>query len=510
MSRRLGIIVIILPRGSRALSSVRPEGASFGPGLRFHFFEFLMKIAYMHFHLKTGGVTTVIRQQVNALKGICDTLVFSGQPPEPGFPCDVVPIRGLGYDGGGDQQPDPEQVAAVLIRGIHARWPTGCDILHVHNPTLAKNKNLIKILNILKKKGVRLFLQIHDFAEDGRSAAYFEDEYVTDSHYGVINSRDYRVLVKAGLDARGVHLVRNMVTPLPPADTTRPGRRHILYPIRAIRRKNIGEAILLARFFPDNLPLLITQPPNSPVDFPAYASWKQFAARHHLPVVFEAGRATDFPRLVHSAAGLLTTSISEGFGFAFLESWTADKFLWGRDLHEITSDFKKDGLRLNHLYTALRMPLTWIETDGFDHIWQKAVRTSWRKFGRSRVRFDLQAEFKRLTADGTIDFGLLNEQFQQRVVRKILSDSKARSEFLALNPFVAECGHFPDSLETIEKNRHLVQKEYSKKAYQKTLLAVYQAVLARKPVHAIDKCRLLDEFFRLDTFTLLKWGSYDS
>ena len=37
-----------------------------------------MKIALMHYHLKTGGVTTVIKQQIRAVRGICETLVLTG------------------------------------------------------------------------------------------------------------------------------------------------------------------------------------------------------------------------------------------------------------------------------------------------------------------------------------------------------------------------------------------------------------------------------------------------
>jgi hypothetical protein len=57
----------------------------------------------------------------------------------------------------------------------------------------------IKILKSLQKRGVNLFLQIHDFAEDGRPFDYFADEYPADCHNGVINQRDYEILLAAGL-----------------------------------------------------------------------------------------------------------------------------------------------------------------------------------------------------------------------------------------------------------------------------------------------------------------------
>ena len=334
-----------------------------------------MKIAFMHFHLKTGGVTTVIRQQVEALKGICETAALSGLTSDVPFPCDVLPIPGIAYDTQTGRRWRPEETAGAIIAAIGRHWDGGCDILHVHNPTLAKNRHYLTILKILKDRGMRLFLQIHDFAEDGRPRVYFKDDYLSDCHYGVINSRDYDILIRSGLKPEGLHLVSNMITPLPAAGI---GNRHeagpVLYPVRAIRRKNIGEAILLASFFPYNRPLMITLPPNSAADFPAYESWKRFVARFGLNVEFESGLKSDFVSLVHAADSLLTTSISEGFGFSFMEPWTAGKFLWGRDLPEITYDFKKSDIRLDHLYTRIRIPLQWVGAEDFFACWQRAVR----------------------------------------------------------------------------------------------------------------------------------------
>ena len=42
-----------------------------------------------------------------------------------------------------------------------------------------------------------------------------------------------------------------------------------------------------------------------------------------------------------SAHRLVTTSVAEGFGLAFLEPWLFGKGLLGRNLPEITVDFAK-------------------------------------------------------------------------------------------------------------------------------------------------------------------------
>ena len=101
-----------------------------------------MKIAFIHFHVKTGGVTTVLRQQVKAVHGMGEVLVLTGEPPQQTFPAEIEVIPGLGYDNLSETSFAPEAVAESIIRTIHSRWQDGCHILHVHNPTLAKNRNL--------------------------------------------------------------------------------------------------------------------------------------------------------------------------------------------------------------------------------------------------------------------------------------------------------------------------------------------------------------------------------
>ena len=56
-----------------------------------------MKIAFLHYHLKTGGVTTVLKQPLVAIGKKWQPLVLTGLAPEPPFPDDFVDIPELGY-----------------------------------------------------------------------------------------------------------------------------------------------------------------------------------------------------------------------------------------------------------------------------------------------------------------------------------------------------------------------------------------------------------------------------
>ena len=467
-----------------------------------------MKIAFLHYHLRTGGVTTVLQQQIKAISPSCEVMLLTGEKSESAGSITTRTIPGIGYDINGDMGQDHRNIADAVVNAIFDHWPDGCDVLHVHNPTLAKNKNFLKILKSLQTRGIKLFLQIHDFAEDGRPNAYFHDEtYPENCHYGVINSRDYDILIKCGLDPDGLHRIFNTITPLPWRH--KPARAdYILYPVRAIRRKNIGEAILLSLFLPGGESLHITLPPNSPMDWKSYNDWKRFVRSHRLPVVFEVGVQHDFRDLIGQARFLITTSVTEGFGFTFLEPWTAGKVLWGRKLPEICRDFENAGVNLDHLYSSVLIPLAWIDPKAFCARWQTAFQTTCNRFDMAPPDTKINQFLDGIISGGRIDFGFLDEPFQQQVLSRVIRDNLARRKLIRLNPFLAEPGNVKNPIELIRKNRRVVLDTYSESAYTENLLAVYRKIIKKPVSQQIDRPLLLRCFLQPDRFNLLKWGAY--
>lgn len=467
-----------------------------------------MKIAFIHYHLKTGGVTTVLRQQAEAVKEDCEVLILTGAPPDAPFPVDTVTIEGLGYDTFSQMSPAPDKIAASIMESIHSKFGGPCEVLHVHNPTLAKNKRFLKILKCLQQNNFNLLLQIHDFAEDGRPLSYFAEEYPSDCHYGVINSRDYDILLKAGLKTEGLHKIFNIVKVLEFKQTQGSLQSRILYPIRAIRRKNIGEAILLSLFFRNNESLVITLPPNSPIDITSYEGWKTFATDNQLKVEFDAGLVHDFSELVQTSSFLITTSITEGFGFSFIEPWLANKLVWGRKLSGVCFDFERNGIRLDHLYDRLIVPLEWIGKDDFFSKWQACVLKNCSLFNYPIDQATIKKTFAAVTKNDTVDFGMLDEAFQKRVILAVISNKKTFDTLLRLNPFLCDPGNVADMEGLIRENRNAVAKSYNRTLYRQNLLKVYTQV-AKVSIHQrIDKAAVLSHFLDLNQFSLLKWGDY--
>lgn len=467
-----------------------------------------MKIALIHFHLKTGGVTSVIRDQVRTLQESgFDFMVLTGDSGDNPVPAKTIRIPELAYDRDVPGTPEPQAIADDILSAVYRHWPQGADIIHVHNPTLAKNRLLQAVLKQLQVNGQRLLCQIHDFAEDGRPDAFFEASYVGECHYAAINPRDRQLLIDAGLDPAGCHLLPNAVSPspTPPISGTAKGDM-VLYPVRAIRRKNVGEAILLSFFFNANEHLAVTLPPNSPKDFEQYDQWRAFVHRHRLNVQFEAGLSEDFSRLMGGCRYVLTTSITEGFGFSFLEAWANGKALWGRVLSQICQGFTRNGLRLDHLYISLKVPLDWLDARALRQQWENAMAAALNRFGLAATPAAVRAGWQKVSEGHCIDFGLLEESFQRVVIRRLMDDKPAREYLTGVNPFLAFAGPPEDPEQLIAHNRSVIERHYNDRQYARRLKTVYTRVMDTPVSHRIDKKIIARAFLAPYGFSLLKWG----
>ena len=471
-----------------------------------------MNIAYIHYHLKTGGVTTVLRHQVDVLKRSHNILVLTGQPGPATFPANTVAIEGLSYDTPSRASPTAKEIADAVLTAINSHFNGPCDLLHIHNPTIAKNRNLIKVIKRLQKAGISLFLQVHDLAEDGRPALFYTESYPSDCHYGVINRRDYMLLKNGGLNSEGLHLLPNMVEGARAVKdfnkSTFLPKNYVLYPVRAIRRKNIGEAILLTLFFKENETLVITLPPNSPADIAAYKDWKRFVRVNKMNVLFEAGLDFDFDQLVQNARFILTTSIAEGFGFSYLTPWLDRKVLWGRKLPDICKDFEEKGLVFDQLYLKLVIPLNWLPIDNLYSRWKTCMLTAASCYG---LRIDVKridASFESVTRDNQIDYGLLDEFYQKEIITRIMSDAAAAAKLIQMNPFLEHPGRFGDADRLIEINCRAVSANYNRTVYHRALSEVYNRVLGIKAAHHLSSVPLLNYFLNPENFSLLKWCAY--
>ncbi|RJP16123.1 MAG: hypothetical protein C4520_19095 [Candidatus Abyssobacteria bacterium SURF_5] len=158
-----------------------------------------LRLGILHYHLKTGGVVSVMRDIIEALRrygsySACEIEVLAslesagdlhvafGSAADGGGGCNVIPVSGLAYHD--VPYPDPESflkasydlafeiLAALQLEKNSAEYPY---ILHAHNISLGKNPTATMafrwISHLARKRSLPLWLinQVHDFAENNRS-----------------------------------------------------------------------------------------------------------------------------------------------------------------------------------------------------------------------------------------------------------------------------------------------------------------------------------------------------
>jgi len=483
-----------------------------------------MRILISHFHLQTGGVTRVIQHAATALAARGHrVLVVAGEPPPQPLPerVDFALVPALAYE---ERRPaiGPAELAAELVRTARQGLGDLPDLWHIHNHCLGKNLALPEALCTLARQGRRLLLQPHDFAEDGRPGLYARllgelgggdaaqlsallYPQAAHLHYAVLNDRDRSFLATSGVPHDRLHLLPNAVNLPPPADRPAdpfPGRRLWLYPTRAIRRKNLGELLLWATLASRQDLFATTQAPQNPAEQPRYRRWVALAQELGLGLVLALGeRVHDFPALLASAHALVTTSVAEGFGLAFLESWLASRPLVGRNLPEITRDLVTVGLDLETLYERLEVPLDWLDRDRLRGAMGQALEAMATAYGRARLPADLERLWASTVRDGSIDFGRLDEAAQEAVIRHLASDPQDR---VFLRPM-----RLPDTrpADCIAHNRILAERNYSIAGYGRRLERIYGALLEATvdpSLGAADGAVLLDHFLAPERLFLLR------
>lgn len=537
-----------------------------------------MNLAILHYHLNRGGVTRVIANQLLAIDAarLADAaagqlkvaVVYGGR--RQGWDdslaerlrtvrLQLVEVSGLDYDDAhhAETTGDPDHLAHRIRAELdRLGFQTNGTLLQFHNHALGKNVAMPGLVHRLADAGYGVLLQIHDFAEDMRPRNYarlvdaLEQHHgqatralypqATHIHYAVLNGRDRRILAAAGVANERLHLLPNPVDQSADGPSRGACRRKlterfgiaahqhlIVYPVRGIRRKNLGEALLYAALAPSETCIGITLAPLNPVEQAAYEAWKEVAERLRLPVVFELGGedGLSFEENMASADAILSTSIAEGFGMAFLESWLTGRPLLGRDLPEITEDFVAAGVRLPWSHEALWIPAAWIDRPRFIQKTIRSYLTMVAGYGGIKQKIDetavLDEKFRAKPdpasepADGdappveVVDFGQLDEANQRAVLEKAATEEAAREAVRRLNPWFAEAiAVDPDhAASVIRHNGQVIENHYSFAASGQRLLALLRQVAdsprqpATDPLPTAD--RILSEFLQLRHFRLL-------
>lgn len=335
-----------------------------------------VKIAILHYHLRPGGVTTVIRNAQRALAGKLDVRI----------------VADFGYD----ERPARDRAAFLAesrrLADRLAERLRGVDVLHTHNIGLGKHPRLTYAVKLLGGQGgIKIINQVHDFPEDHRPAplhalrhctgkrddafqralCYYDEPNVI---WATLTTHDAAKLAARGVPSKKIHVLPNPVDeelfskPAPSRAELQqvngkltafarahrfhfdPRKKLLLSPMKVMVRKNNAEAIELVKRL-KGYQLVISLDASSASDRDYSARIKKKIRRERLPVVIGFGATLDSPLpLFHLAHAILTTSRVEGFGYTFVEGWLCRKAVVGRDIPEVTRDFITAGMKMDHFY----------------------------------------------------------------------------------------------------------------------------------------------------------------
>lgn len=429
---------------------------------------FMSKICIIHYHLNPGGVTRIIESQIRSLKELnkaLEILVITGNCEKPEsitiLGADIVINEAFNYL---PEKTDNLPQRLLRIQNLLLQYISEGDIIHFHNMNLGKNPLLTAAVSKLAQEGFFVLNHAHDFAEDRPENFEFLNHVlqselgmnireimypdVSNYLYATLNSADRQRLINYRVSDTRAFLLPNpvdIITGLKNKNSIELKRTvcsqlHldankllITYPVRVIRRKNIGEYILLSVLFSNDANWVVTQPPMNPVEIAPYEAWKNFCKEKNIDLVFEAGVHLNFEDLIRASDWCLTTSIKEGFGMVYMEPWLLETPVGGRNLEYITSDLLNSGMIFPLLYDKIQ-----VENDG-----------------------------------KLVDFAGLEMDVQMKVISEILNKRNVRQKTIKCNPML-KIIFDPVERNIIESNRSTIVNKYSLQKYAKRLEAIYK------------------------------------
>jgi hypothetical protein len=462
-----------------------------------------MKVAVLHYHYRPGGVTRVIENTLPHLR------------ERHGVDVKIIRIPDLDYSNADFRIKNPEN----LIQEIHlqATQELGCqpDLWHIHNPTLGKHPAFPKFIEHLAGSNAPILMHIHDFAEDSRPSNYqlirqnpsSEKLYPVSPkiHYGVLNQRDYKILQKAQIPEEYLHIIPNPVLPPQPLQESKSdwlkGKKLHFYPVRATQRKNLGELALLSMLAEKGHHFANSIGPTNPQQLESFQTWQWLAKDLELPIEFGICDHSDisFPEILASATSCVTTSMAEGFGLSFLEPALLGKPLWGRNLPEITQDFSALGIDLEHLYTDIRIPLSWLDMQVLKIKLRKKLEQIYHQYAKHYPEHVEELAWESMVGgEESLDFGILDQEDQIKVLRMLKQDAERKKDLPRIEELMS-LGASEDS------QRQIIQDAYSPENSARKLFEIYTKVLElpQEPICFLDPDKILSQFLHPRRFSFL-------
>lgn len=433
-------------------------------------------LVVVHYHWRAGGVRRVVETALPDLvrSGRFDSVVLvSGEAADGPWldalreamkpvPLVAEVLHGFAYRGELKCAASREALQRSLDRLLSR---AGHDpVIWAHNLALGRHAAVSAAVgDAAANRGAVLLSHHHDFLFDNRwghwagvvadgfddlraAAGIFFPSHPRTVHIA-INRRDHDLLAR-GFGPRAVYLPNPVAGPEVTEAERSAARRWMksrglvdggscwLMPCRLMRRKNIAEAVLLARWLGEDADVVTTGGPSS-AEEESYASALAAAAKRgrwplRLAVLAGSGDGPSVPALMAAAAAVVSTSLHEGFGLTVHEAALLRRPVFAR----ATADLAVSVPAGTNVYDDLIVP-----DDLFDRRRERKRQESiWNEWTRalpaeasSRAR--LPSFFD--DSNGSVAFSRLTFQAQTEVLSHPASD--LHSALAASNPVLARC-----------------------------------------------------------------------
>ena len=500
-----------------------------------------MNVVLLHCHYDRGGVTTVVLNQISSL--LRDPKVeriylissgrSSGLPREFASRVHSLSLESLEYDqevyDWDATRKRIQDISDELLRLLRSeQLSPDTTLLHWHNHSLGKNTATPGVVSRMALAGWRTLLQIHDFAEDFRPANYAAivrsigandsirvDQYLYPNapqiHYATLTRSDGEILKEWGIPEERVSVLPNCVdisSTDPSCDAEEKmeslarvrqsfgipsDSRWSIYPVRGIRRKNVGEFLLLSQLSDDDQYNAITLRPTSPLEKRSYDRWKSVAQSLAPRTIFDAGERSEvsFRDNVLASDNVISTSVAEGFGMAFVEPWLYGRSVIARRLNTVVADFEDSGMDLSRCYTSLPVfsDREWISECLVS--WKLSFQKAWEQLPESMrpavTEIDLTAGVV-IDAQERIDFALLTPKLQAEILERCCRDHGFLRELRNSLPDLIRSLREPGRPHVVTKNVQCLRDRFGFDSNQQRLIACYERLINLRCEGNLELC----------------------
>jgi hypothetical protein len=420
-------------------------------------------------------------------------------------------------------------------------------VFWLHNVNLCKNPLVTKAwimaaqLSEIRRLPYWYLFHIHDFAECGRLDNLVRTRFcwgtggisniypnTANAGFAVLSAADKHKLAAAGVHKERIFHIPNVISKPSAEKKTFKSKKTVskllsnyakgngyrfnadpetkwwLLPIRLIRRKNILEAIVLGTISGASPQLLLTLYANSQTEMPYADNVNDVVKQNNLPLVIAFGQTLideekkiTFSELMECTDAVISTSLMEGFGYAFTDPVLNNKPLIGRNLENATIDLAAAGFPASELYDEFLVPINEKIISPKDIV---RLKSSGRTFAERYMRLlsiskrpyeQFLSSVEGLFNTEAVDFGMLNLELQLNIVSH-LQDKSLIDDLKMLNPGLPH---------TIDFEKDMAEKLTNRFGPEKNAARIIESfnklpILSKRPVGSQNiSHKLLDLYF---------------